>query len=415
VKNLIVLEDLETEDNKPLNNIKLLKKRFQSNIRKIYLYQFFMGFYLISGVLVPFFLTWGHLNILEFDLLQSYYFVMTILLEIPCGAIGDRLNRKKLLILAGLSSCLAALIYGLFPTLFMFYVGETLFALGDAFFSGSIEGIIHASLKIQGKEKNFSKVLGKSNSIFLLGIVISSPIGSFIGYAFSLQLVMLLMCIPYICCSIIALTLIKSPYKFKKKSSNFLDPIKSSFKNFKKNKRIRFLLVDMVIIEMFILILSLNYQFYLYNELKIPMIYFGFINAGIILSELLFTYLISTNNFQKKNRKLLLLIISILPGIFYIMIGLIHFVALSIILILLIIGLGLSRYILFYEVINKQIKDGTRTTSFSIINMIRMVPGALMLPLFGLLIISNINIAFIMIGIFIISFTIVTKVKKEYF
>jgi hypothetical protein len=223
------------------------------------------------------------------------------------------------------------------------------------------------------------------------------------------------MCIPYIICSIVALTLVKSPYKYRKKSSNFLDPIKSSLNNFKKNKKIRFLIIDMVIIEMLILILSLNYQYYLYNELKVPMIYFGFINAGIILSELLFTYLISTNNFQKKNKKILLLFISILPGFFYIIIGITHFVALSIILILLIIGLGLSRYILFYEVINKQIKEGTRATAFSIINMIRMVPGALILPLFGLFIISNINIAFILIGIFIIIFTIVSKAKMESF
>jgi len=415
VNSLIILEDLETEDNHSVKSIKNSNRKFQLNIRKIYLYQFLMGFYLISGVIVPFFLTWGHLNILEFNLLQSYYFIMTFLLEIPCGAIGDRLNRKMLLFLAGLFSCLAALIYGLFPTIFMFYVGETLFALGDAFFSGSIEGIIYNSLKIQGKEKDFSKVLGKSNSIFLLGIVISSPLGSFIGFTFSLQFVMILMCIPYISCSIIALTLKKTPYKNKKKSSNFFHPIKLSFKNLKENRKFKFLIIDMVVVEMLILILSLNYQYFLFNELKVPLIYFGFINAGIILSELLFTYLISTNNFQKKNKKLLLFFISILPGIFYILIGIIHFVPLSIILILLIMGLGLSRYILFYEVINKEIKEGTRITTFSIINMIRMVPGALILPLFGMFIISNIYIAFILIGVFIVIFTTITKVKMEHF
>jgi len=415
VNSLIILEDLETDDNYPVKNIKVPNKKFQINIRRIYLYQFLMGFYLISGVIVPFFLTWGHLNILEFNLLQSYYFVMTFLLEIPCGAIGDYLSRKKLLFLAGLFSCCAAIIYGLFPSIFMFYVGETLFALGDAFFSGSIEGIIYSSLKIQGKEKDFSKVLGKSNSIFLLGIVISSPLGSFIGFTFSLQFVMMLMCIPYIGCSIIALTLKKTPYKYKKKSSNFFHPIKLSFKNLKENKKFKFLVIDMVVIEMLILILSLNYQYFLFSELKVPMIYYGFINAGIILSELLFTYLISTNHFQKRNKKLLLFFISILPGIFYILIGTIHFVPFTLILILLIIGLGLSRYILFYEVINKEIKDGTRITTFSIINMIRMVPGALILPLFGMFIISNINIAFILIGVFIIIFTLITKLKMEHF
>ncbi|MFX1274315.1 MAG: MFS transporter [Promethearchaeota archaeon] len=234
-----------------------LNKKYQSNIKKIYLYQFLMGFYLISGVLIPFFLTWGQLNIFEFNLLQGYYFIMAFLLEIPCGMIGDHISRKKMLFLAGLISSIAALIYGLIPNIFMFYIGETLFALGDALFSGTIEGLIYGSLKTQGQEKKFSKILGKSKSVFLLGVVISSPLGSIIGYKFSLQFVMILMFIPYIGCTIISLTFKEPPHVKKKKSSRAFNTIKLSFKLFKENKTIKILLIDMLVIEILILVLSL--------------------------------------------------------------------------------------------------------------------------------------------------------------
>ncbi|MFX1274316.1 MAG: hypothetical protein ACFFAT_04655 [Promethearchaeota archaeon] len=133
------------------------------------------------------------------------------------------------------------------------------------------------------------------------------------------------------------------------------------------------------------------------------------------MSEFLFTYSISTQNYRIKNKKLLLLFITLLPGISYFLIGTIHFVPINLILILLIIGLGLSRYIIFYDGINKRIKDGTRTTTYSMINMIRMVPGALILPLLGILFSYNMNITFMLIGIFIIVFTMLSKVKKEHF
>ena len=40
-------------------NVIYIKEKWKSNIWKSYIFHFFMGFHLISGVLLPFFLTWG--------------------------------------------------------------------------------------------------------------------------------------------------------------------------------------------------------------------------------------------------------------------------------------------------------------------------------------------------------------------
>jgi len=89
--------------------------KWKSNIWKSYLIQFFMGCHLIAGVLLPFFLMWGKISFVEVMLLQSYFTVMILIFEIPCGAIADHLSRKLSLILGTFSAALAALIYSSYP------------------------------------------------------------------------------------------------------------------------------------------------------------------------------------------------------------------------------------------------------------------------------------------------------------
>ncbi|MFX1258123.1 MAG: MFS transporter [Promethearchaeota archaeon] len=395
-------------------NLGLNKKKIKSNIKKLYLFQFLMGLYLISGVIIPFYLIWGGLTFFEFALLQSYYTIMIIIFEIPCGAIADRLNRKLSLFLSGLSSAIAALIYGIIPNIFLFILGETLFAFGTALMSGTNEALIYESLKICGRKKEFSKVIGKSNTLFLLGIVISAPIGALIAYYFSLPLVMSLMFFPYIGGTLITLTIREPKAPQSTKSHKFFSKMKFGFSTLKKNKILKVLTFDMIIIELFVAFLVLSYQYYLIKELSIPLIYLGFIDALLTLIQAIFTNLLSTLEKEIKNKKRFLYLNTIIPGIGYILIGITFFAPIIIILIIITVGFGLSRYIILLNGINKQLNDENRVTILSTINMFRMVIKALFLPFIALILMWDINIAFIILGIMILLFAVKSKVKNEF-
>jgi fucose permease len=101
-------------------------EKWRANIWKSYLINFIEGFNLISGVLLPFFLTWGRLTFVEVMFLQSYFTIMILVFEIPCGAIADYISRKFSLILGALTTAFAALIYGSYPSIMIFTIGETL-------------------------------------------------------------------------------------------------------------------------------------------------------------------------------------------------------------------------------------------------------------------------------------------------
>jgi len=76
-------------------------KTWKWNIKKLYLFQFLMNFHLISGVLIPFFIQWGKLSFFEIMCLESYFTIMILIFEIPCGAIADYISRKFMLFLGG--------------------------------------------------------------------------------------------------------------------------------------------------------------------------------------------------------------------------------------------------------------------------------------------------------------------------
>jgi len=384
-----------------------------SNIAKLYFFNFVIGFSLISGVLIPFYLIYGGFTFFEFMLLQSYYALIVVLLEIPCGIIADRIGKKFALTLAAVSFLLTPFVYGIIPSKFLFFIGETLFAFSYALISGTNEAIIIDNLKIVGKEKRIMKVVALNDGMFLLGIVISAPLGSIIAYFVSFQFIILLMIIPYCLSLIITLTIHKtsSEGNGKRKSAQIL---KSGFKLLWKNKILKILVFDKIIIEILIVFLVITYQYYILIEFNIPLFYFGFIEAGLTLSQFTFLnispHLANSAVYKKK----ILLINTIVLGFGYLLIATINFAPAVIFLFLIVIGLGLSRYIIFTNGINRQIQQGNRATILSSINVISGTLNAILYPLIGFLIMININFLYLIFGVIILLIALKSKVKKEY-
>ncbi|TFG13664.1 MAG: MFS transporter [Promethearchaeota archaeon] len=386
---------------------------YRSNIFKLYLYNFFMGFYLLSGVILPFYLIWGELTFIQFIFLQSYYALIILLFQIPFGALSDYISKKLALILSGFLSAIATLIYINKPNFIIFLVGETLFALGEALIAGTNESLMYDSLKNLGKEEDYSKSIAKSNSIFLLSMAISAPLGPIIAIYFSFSMVMVLMFFPNIFGAIIALTFVEPLVKRKKQNANFFTILNSGFKELKKNRILRILTFDMIIIEILVFFLLFTYQLYLY-QLHVAIIYFGIIASSYYVLQIIFINFLPKLENRFKNKKNYLILNTITPGIAYILIGIILFIPLIMILILVIFGFGFSRYIIFINGINNQIEIENRATVLNTISTIKLLLKVIFLPVIGFLVSLNLHFLFILIGVLIIFLALNTRVKKDY-
>ncbi len=390
------------------------EKSFKRNIFKIYFYNFFMGFYLLSGVIVPFYIIWGHLSFFEFMFFQSYYGLIIVLFEIPCGAFSDHVSRKASLFLSGVLSTSTMLIYLNNPSIILFLMGETVFGLSEAFIAGSNEAILFDSLKKIGREKEYSKYFARTNVLFLIAMAGSAPLGTFIVFYFSLHSLICLMIFPYVIGTVISISFHEPERIQVKKKINFFNTIKMGFNEFKSNKILRVLVYDMTIIETLIFILLYTYQFYLY-QLSVPLIYFGFISSALNVIQILFLNFLPKSFNLIKNRKNMLTINTIIPGIAYILIGFTFLNPIFIcLLIVIIFGFGLTRYIIFSNGINSQINVENRATTLNVINTIKVLIRIIIFPIIGYLAEWDLSVVFIILGILIVIFALRSKVKKEY-
>ncbi len=386
---------------------------YSSNIKKSYIFHMFMGFHMISGILIPFFLTWGKLTFVELMILQGYFTIMIVIFEIPCGAIADNLSRKLSLFLGGISTAIAVLVYSSTPNILIFLIGETLWAFGEALISGSNEALIYDTLRKMRKENEMSKIMAKNQSYFLVGIGLSAPIGSLLTLFIPLPSIVRLMFLPFIGASLISLTLKEPNHDLEKKTERYLTTLKSGFKELKHNKILRILAFDLIMVQVFLFFIIWTYQLYLI-ELAVPIVFFGFVAASMTLTQIVFANLIPKFEKSVKNRRKFLIIYTLIPGVGFILLALILFGPISIIILLFIVGLGFSRNIIFIRGINKQIETENRATVLSTINMITCVIRAILYPLIGLLVIWSLNYTFIILGIIIIILALLTRVKNEY-
>ncbi|MFX0039429.1 MAG: MFS transporter [Promethearchaeota archaeon] len=393
--------------------IDIYLKKWRSNIWKTYLIHFIEGFHLISGILLPFFLTWGRISFVEVMFLQSYFTIMILVFEIPCGAIADYISRKFSLILGAVSTAFAALIYGSYPSIYIFAIGETLWAFGAALTSGTNMAFIYDTLRKLGREDEVSKVMARNRSFSLLGIALSAPIGSIIGAYFSLNLVMSLIFIPFIIATLISMTLKEPNHDLeRKKADKYFTIVKSGFTELTTNKILRILAVEMVITESLVFFLIWTYQVYL-EALNFQLIFFGFISTLMTLIQILFNNLIPTLENKIQNKRKFLKFYTIIPGIAFILMALIHYIPISIPLILIVIGLGFSRSLIFIKGINKEIETENRATVISTINMIASLIRAILYPLVGYLVMWNLSITFIVLGTLIVVFALLSNIKSE--
>jgi len=153
------------------------------------------GLHWFSPVVLLYFNDIIGLSVKEFFFLQAYFNFCVFALEIPTGYIADKVSRKLSLLLSGVCACLGLYLmhiaYGLTHVIF----AETLLALHVALNSGAFESLFfdyHDKSKDLTLKKKYTKHLSYFNNIFLVGILMSTLLGSILAAYIGLEYIYLL-------------------------------------------------------------------------------------------------------------------------------------------------------------------------------------------------------------------------------
>lgn len=121
-----------------------------------------------------------YINIEQATVLQLIGMITRIIAEVPTGALSDLIGKKKTLIIAFLICGLAEIFMAFSSTYLSFIIVYIFIGLGQSFYSGTIDAFVYDSLLEKGEEKDYPKVLGKSNAYINISTAIATISGGFL-------------------------------------------------------------------------------------------------------------------------------------------------------------------------------------------------------------------------------------------
>lgn len=180
-----------------------MKTNWQKNINVFLITTFFQWFYVAIGVWVLIwrqFLSWE-----QIALVTSLGVLVSLLLELPSGALADMIGRRKTVILGRFIGVLGFIMYSFANSLPMFIAANILYMANWAFESGALSALLYDSLKENGKEvEHYQKTESDAFFYATLGMAPASVLGGYL-YTFDIHA-------PYYLCVVASLIALVSAF-----------------------------------------------------------------------------------------------------------------------------------------------------------------------------------------------------------
>lgn len=351
--------------------------KVSKNLVLICLMDFLAGFLFFLPVLALY-LQKSLFSVQNAAIIFSIQAISSAVLNIPTGVLADKIGRKKVLITTYLSlliSVILLLFAGNSMTFFMMYA---FFSGGSmALGSGCIQSFIYDSLKENGEEGDYKKVIGFFYAIWPLGASLSAIIGGYIA-SFSIKASIYYSLIPVLIAVIMSFFL-REP-SFHKSESNPFSHAKESFLEILNNNEVLILFIGSL------LLMSIGESIHNFNPVflqakNLPIIYFGYYGALSFGLSSLGHYMAHGISEKLGNKKTLVMAVFLSPIIGLASTFCFKFEA-AVLLAIPSIFFGIKNVVTDY-LFNKNLTSSHRATINSIAGFANMAGIAVVIPFFG--------------------------------
>lgn len=351
--------------------------KIQRNI-KVY-YAYLSLFQLIVGPILTLYLLGKGLSYTEIMVLESFFSVAVVVLEVPTGALGDLFGRRFSLFWAGIFMALGAITYIFGAKFWQFMIGEALFACGMSLKSGSDTAIVYDSLKNLGKEKIFATIQGKGEAFALGAQIIGSVLSGFI-YSLNKELPLLISAVLMIFSAVASLFFYEIKTFEQEEKPGYFRQITISARFLLGHRRVRSIVIYSIFFFVFFRVGFWYYQPY-FQDVGIDTQYFGIIFA-------LFNIVATVSarfagKFIERTRGKSMILLSVLMVSSFILLGLtrvpfgFNFICLQ----QVVRGVQVP---VFMKYINKHIPSNQRATIISCSSLLKNLAVAAAFPVAGL-------------------------------
>ncbi|MBI4066089.1 MFS transporter [Candidatus Gottesmanbacteria bacterium] len=389
------------------------RDRYTQRLWLNYAYAFFKDFAFFSAVLVPFFTQWGGISLVQVQLLQSWFSLWVFILEVPTGAVADKIGRKHSIALGSLVVSLAVLLYGSIPRYEVFLVSEFLFAVGYALSSGADQALLYDTLKEEGKEGESVKILGRANSFHLLGMLIAAPIGGIIASRFGINAPILSSSIPFFIAAMVGWSIPEPKiHTGESQTPRYGDIVRKGLSVLRTNPWVRALAIDSVLVAASAYFVIWFYQ-PLLTRLGVPIFYFGFAHALCLVAQILISSHFPTLEKLMGSGTRYLRVSALITAGSFILVAAYPHVITVILFLLLAGGVGLTRATYIVSLANASIPSRERATVLSSIQMIRRLALVILNPFVGWTADYSLRLALFLVGLLPLGTLVLSSIEKD--
>ena len=255
--------------------------QLKSNIWKLYVMQGIRGFMVMMPTIVLFFQENG-LSMVEIFLLQTLFSVAIVVVEIPSGYFADRFGRRRSIILGSVLAFLSLVIYSFATDFWGFLAAETLLGIGFAFTSGADSALLYDSLVETGGRDTYKRREGWSLSISNFSETIASVLGGYLALI-TLRTPVIVEAFALFFLIPVAYSLYEARKHIPAAESVAWTMRKTIIHTLHTNAALRWIIVLYALIFSSGLVMVWFRQPYL-QEANVPLVYFGYIWAALMLS-----------------------------------------------------------------------------------------------------------------------------------
>jgi MFS family permease len=374
----------------------------EANLRRLAALRFLAWAHLMSAVIIPFFRDFGRLSFAAIFGLQTWFMLMSFLMEVPTGAVADRFGRRVSVGLGCLVMAAASLLYGSAPLLPLFVCAEAVFATGLALISGADEALAYDTLKALGRESEAPRLVARLEAWKLAGIVAGALTGSLVAARLGVRWPMLLQALPMAAAGLVAFGMREPPRTetgaATPERAGYLRLLSGGLEHFRHAPELRALALDQVACTTVAWLVIWLYQLQL-ARVGVPLAAFGLVHAVMGVSQVAFLARLSLVERATGGRARLVRLTAAAPALCLLALALTTRAAPSVVLIVLAACAGLGRPPLFSAAINRRIPSERRATVLSAVSAGRTLAVALLYPAVGALLDRSLPLTLAFLGV----------------
>jgi len=386
------------------------------SIKRMVLAQFFRCLFFGGPIVVLFLLDKG-LELPEILALSSVLLITGIIFEIPTGVFADRYGRKWSMVAGSAASALGYGLWLLADNFWGFAGVHIVFGLANAFWSGADQALIYDELKAIGKQNLAQKIFSKYDAVTSAAFAVAALVGGFMTIQHDLAHYYPVFYLT-LAASVVGLVVLLSireshpteeAREIIRQDSSALLRFGVGFKLLRRNaKLLRIVAFSVLTVSFALGDLSQPY----FVQTNVPTVWYGLeLALATGLGVLFSLYAYRLEEWFGVERAVL--IIAVVPGIFWLVMSFIFGPVGAILLVLLGDAWGSFRSPILSDYQNRHITGSQRATVLSTFSLLNNVYVAVMLPVVGLLAQHSLPQAFLLMGGLILVATMLFRIRDK--